>query len=99
MVETTYILRLSLVNIMRSSSKIKIDPSQHELVPKHEVLSIEEAYKILKELGIKPEQLPWIRASDPIAKLVGAKPGDIIKITRKSSLSGEVVVYRYVISG
>ncbi|BFH73310.1 DNA-directed RNA polymerase subunit H [Sulfurisphaera javensis] len=84
---------------MRSSSKVKIDPSKYELVPKHEVLSVEEAYKVLKELGIRPEQLPWIRASDPIAKMIGAKPGDIIKITRKSPLSGEAVVYRYVISG
>lgn len=84
---------------MRSSSKIKFDPTKYELVPKHEVLSIDEAYKVLKELGIKPDQLPWIRASDPIARLVGAKPGDIIKITRKSQFSKEVVVYRYVISG
>mgnify|MGYP001772634490 FL=1 len=84
---------------MRSQSKIKIDPRQHELVPKHEVLSIEEAYKVLKELGVSPEQLPWIRASDPIARAINAKPGDIIKITRKSSLSGEVITYRYVISG
>lgn len=84
---------------MRSSSKIKIDPSKYELVPKHEVLSIDEAYKMLKELGIRPEQLPWIRASDPIARSIGAKPGDIIKITRKSALSGEVTIYRYVISG
>lgn len=84
---------------MRSQSKIKIDPSKHELVPKHEVLSIEEAYELLKGLGIRPERLPWIRASDPIAKMINAKPGDIIKITRKSALSGEIVTYRYVISG
>jgi len=84
---------------MRSQSKIKIDPSQHELVPKHEVLSVEEAYTMLKGLGIRPEHLPWIRASDPIARTINAKPGDIIKITRKSPLSGDVVTYRYVISG
>ncbi|WP_338599923.1 DNA-directed RNA polymerase subunit H [Sulfolobus tengchongensis] len=84
---------------MRGSSNKKIDPRIHYLVPKHEVLSIEEAYKILKELGIKPEQLPWIRASDPVVKIIGAKPGDIIRIVRKSSLYGEVVSYRYVISG
>ena len=84
---------------MHSQSKIKIDPTKHELVPQHEVLSVEEAYKVLKELGVRPEQLPWIRASDPIARAINAKPGDIIKITRKSSISGEVVTYRYVISG
>lgn len=83
---------------MRSSSK-KIDPTVHYLVPKHEVLSIEEAYKVIKVLGVTPEQLPWIKASDPVAKAIGAKPGDIIKVTRKSPLVGEIVSYRYVISG
>ncbi|AAK40569.1 DNA-directed RNA polymerase subunit H [Saccharolobus solfataricus] len=84
---------------MRGSSNKKIDPRIHYLVPKHEVLNIDEAYKILKELGIRPEQLPWIRASDPVARSINAKPGDIIRIIRKSQLYGEVVSYRYVISG
>ncbi|MEM3949934.1 DNA-directed RNA polymerase subunit H [Saccharolobus sp.] len=84
---------------MRGSSSKKIDPRIHYLVPVHEVLSIDEAYKILKELGIRPEQLPWIRASDPVARSINAKPGDIIRIIRKSQLYGEVVSYRYVISG
>ncbi|ARM75839.1 DNA-directed RNA polymerase subunit H [Acidianus manzaensis] len=83
---------------MRSSSK-KIDPTIHYLVPKHEVLPIEEAYRILKTLGVSPEQLPWIKASDPVIKAIGAKPGDIIKISRKSSTVGETIIYRYVISG
>ncbi|EHP69536.1 MAG: DNA-directed RNA polymerase subunit H [Metallosphaera yellowstonensis] len=83
---------------MRSTSK-KVDPRDHVLVPKHEVLPVEEAYKILKELGVGPEQLPWLKASDPVAKVIGAKPGDIVKITRHSPVVGELVVYRYVVSG
>jgi len=69
----------------------------HELVPKHEVLPPDEATKVLKELGVKPEQLPWIRATDPVARAIGAKPGDIIKIYRKSPTSGETIAYRYVV--
>jgi DNA-directed RNA polymerase subunit H len=72
---------------------------KHELVPKHEVVPIEEAVKILKELGVRPEQLPWIKASDPAARAIGAKPGDIVRIVRKSETAGEIVVYRYVIAG
>jgi DNA-directed RNA polymerase subunit H len=72
---------------------------EHELVPKHEVLSIEEGVRILKEYGVKPEQLPWLRASDPVAKAIGAKPGDIVRIIRKSPTGGEIVVYRYVVPG
>ncbi|EWG07208.1 MAG: DNA-directed RNA polymerase subunit H [Candidatus Aramenus sulfurataquae] len=83
---------------MRSASK-KLDPTIHDLVPKHEVLSVEEAYTVLKQLGIGPEQLPWLKATDPVARAIGAKPGDIVKITRKSRTGGEIVTYRYVISG
>ena len=78
--------------------KRKIDIFSHELVPKHILLSKEEAEKLLNELNIYPEQLPWIKKSDPAAVAIGAKPGDIIKIVRKSSTAGEVVIYRYVIS-
>jgi len=72
---------------------------QHELVPKHEVVPVEEAAEILRKLGVKPEQLPWIRASDPVARAIGAKPGDIVKIVRRSPTAGEIVVYRYVVPG
>jgi len=79
--------------------KKKLSILEHELVPKHEILSIEEVVKLLKELGIRPEQLPWIRASDPVARELGAKPGDIIRIIRKSQTAGESIAYRFVISG
>jgi len=72
---------------------------EHELVPKHEVLPPEEASKVLKKLGVSPDKLPWIRASDPIARAIGAKPGDIVKIIRKSPTAGKIVVYRYVVPG
>ncbi len=70
---------------------------EHELVPKHEVLSPEEALKVLKELGVQPWQLPWISANDPVVKAIGAKPGDIIRIIRKSPTAGVSVAYRYVV--
>ncbi len=77
----------------------KINILEHVLVPKHEVLDYKEALEVLKKLGIKPEQLPWIRASDPVVRLIGAKPGDIIRIIRKSPTAGEAVAYRYVVPG
>ncbi|RLF09447.1 MAG: DNA-directed RNA polymerase subunit H [Thermoprotei archaeon] len=75
----------------------KLDILNHELVPKHEVLSPEEKRRVLKELGVKPEMLPWIRSSDPIARIIGAKPGDIVKITRRSRTAGVFVAYRFVV--
>ncbi|MCC6042731.1 MAG: DNA-directed RNA polymerase subunit H [Candidatus Verstraetearchaeota archaeon] len=77
--------------------KKKFTILDHELVPKHILLSKEERRQLLEQLKIRPEQLPWIRASDPVAKLIGAKPGDIVKIIRKSPTAGETVAYRFVV--
>ncbi|RLI86520.1 MAG: DNA-directed RNA polymerase subunit H [Archaeoglobales archaeon] len=70
---------------------------EHILVPKHEVLSEEEKKEVLRILNIKPEQLPKIRVDDPIAKEIGAKVGDIVRIVRESPTAGKVVAYRYVV--
>ncbi|MEM2025297.1 MAG: DNA-directed RNA polymerase subunit H [Desulfurococcaceae archaeon] len=75
------------------------DPNilEHELVPKHEVVPPEEAIQLLKRLGIEPWQLPWISADDPVIKAIGAKPGDIIRIIRKSATAGVFIAYRYIV--
>ncbi len=72
---------------------------KHELVPEHRVLSPEEAKEVLKRYRVKPYQLPWIRASDPAVIAIGARPGDIIEIKRKSETAGEAIFYRYVVEG
>jgi len=76
---------------------MKIRLQDHILVPKHEVLSKKEAEELLRLLGIKPEQLPKIRADDPIVKEIGAKVGDIVRIVRNSPTAGVSIAYRYVI--
>jgi len=72
---------------------------KHELVPKHEILSPEEAKDLLRKYRVKPYQLPRIRASDIAVIAIGAKAGDILKITRKSLTAGKHVSYRYVALG
>jgi DNA-directed RNA polymerase subunit H len=72
---------------------------KHYLVPKHEVLSPEERKEVLEKYRVEPYKLPHIKTSDPIVRVIGAKPGDIIKITRRSPTAGEYVYYRYVVEG
>ncbi|MEM0214816.1 MAG: DNA-directed RNA polymerase subunit H [Archaeoglobaceae archaeon] len=76
---------------------MKVSLQDHVLVPKHEILEESEAEELLKLLGVSKEQLPKIKATDPIVKEIGAKPGDIIKITRKSHTAGFSIFYRLVI--
>ena len=71
----------------------------HEMVPKHEVLTPKEKKEVLETLGVSKEQLPLIRESDPVAKEMEVKPGDVIRIVRKSQTAGQTVYYRYVVRG
>jgi DNA-directed RNA polymerase subunit H len=77
--------------------KMKVKLQDHILVPKHEVLSKEEAEELLKTLNIQKEQLPKIKVDDPIAKEIGAKIGDIVRIARDSPTAGKSIAYRLVI--
>jgi len=70
---------------------------KHDLVPHHSILSKKEAKKILEAYNIKKDQLPKILVTDPVARAIGARVGDIIKIIRKSPTAGESVAYRLVI--
>uniref|UniRef100_A0A7C3ZEN4 DNA-directed RNA polymerase subunit H n=1 Tax=Archaeoglobus fulgidus TaxID=2234 RepID=A0A7C3ZEN4_ARCFL len=67
------------------------------LVPKHEVLSKEEAEELFKKYLELEKSSFQIKAEDPIVKEIGAKPGDIIRIIRKSLTAGESVFYRLVV--
>lgn len=77
--------------------KKKFDVLEHELVPKHEILSEEEKEEVLNKYEIKASQLPQIKSDDPAAKAIGAEPGDVLKITRKSLTAGKAIAYRYVV--
>jgi DNA-directed RNA polymerase I, II, and III subunit RPABC1 len=70
---------------------------EHVLVPKHELLSEEEANEVLEQYNISKYQLPAIKSADPAAKAIGAKPGRIVKIYRESPTAGLHVVYRIVV--
>ncbi|MEM3123937.1 MAG: DNA-directed RNA polymerase subunit H [Nitrososphaerota archaeon] len=72
------------------------DIAEHSLVPKHELLSNEEAEELLKRLDVTRQQLPYILSTDPMVKKLGAKVGDIIRIKRVSETAGEAVYYRVV---
>jgi len=41
--------------------------------------------------------MPFILVTDPISKEIGAKPGDLVKVSRRSETAGSSVYYRYVV--
>lgn len=73
------------------------DLFEHKLVPKHEILTEEERERLLVNYRVHAYQLPQISSLDPCVKAIGAKPGDILRVIRKSSTAGEHISYRYVV--
>jgi DNA-directed RNA polymerase I, II, and III subunit RPABC1 len=57
----------------------------------------EEKEMVLKKYRAKEHQLPKILRSDPMAKYLGARRGNLVKIIRDSVTAGEYIVYRLVI--
>ena len=75
----------------------KFNVLEHELVPDHILLTEEETDELLKKYNITRGQLPKVKSSDVVVKQIGAKPGDVLKIIRKSLTAGKAVAYRLVI--
>ncbi|TGC11345.1 DNA-directed RNA polymerase subunit H [Methanolobus halotolerans] len=70
----------------------------HELIPKHEIMSEEELKAVLKIYNIGKEQLPKVKVEDPVVQEIGAQVGEVVRITRKSQTAGEAFYYRLVIA-
>lgn len=73
------------------------DVFEHSLVPLHEIVSEEERTELTKRFHAEAFQFPWIKRTDPIAIILGARPGDVLKISQKSQTAGEYNTYRYVV--
>jgi DNA-directed RNA polymerase subunit H len=87
------------------SLKVELIPStlpvfdifEHVMVPKAEIVSEEEKEKLVEAYHAQLYQFPWIKADDPVAIILGAEPGDVIRITADSETAGVAESYRYVV--
>ena len=81
---------------INSLARLQYNALEHTLVPKHIVLSDKEAEDIKKQYYIrKNSQLPAISRFDPIAIVIGLRPGQICKIIRPNRVSITSVSYRF----
>ncbi len=70
----------------------------HQLIPKHEIMSEDELKSVLKKYSIDKEKLPKIKIVDPVIQEIGAQTGDVVRISRNSQTAGEAFYYRLVIA-
>jgi DNA-directed RNA polymerase subunit H (RpoH/RPB5) len=81
---------------MAAQTEAKVEITTHVLVPKHILLSEDEANQVLHQLNISILQLPVVTSTDPMAKAIGAKAGNVIKIER-IGVTGKSIYYRRVV--
>ena len=74
--------------------KFKVD--KHILTPKHVKVGDRERSQLLEKYSVTPKELPKILKTDSAIKELDPKPGDVIKIIRKSPTAGESLFYRVV---
>lgn len=76
--------------------ELMINVTNHELVPKHAVLTEEEKQTLLTRYGLKESELGQIQRGDPVARYFGLNKGQVFKIVRSSQTAGRYVSYRIV---
>lgn len=71
----------------------------HCLVPPHRLMDDREADAKLSELGVRRDQLPRLRKSDPVARFYNFPEGAMIEIHRCNGLQQRSLFYRLVSAG
>ncbi len=75
---------------------------EHKMVPEHRLLTPEEGDRTLQALRITRDQLPKIRKTDPVIRVLEKVHGDIregsiIRVARLTQTAGVSEAYRLVI--
>lgn len=75
--------------------ELRYNPARHILVPKHEKITDDDVKGLLEKHMLKsPFQLPHISKSDIMARYLGLRHGDVVRITRINDTSGSYFYYR-----
>jgi Flp pilus assembly protein CpaB len=81
----------------------KLDPrdvaieDKVKLVAEHEIMGKEDVDKLLGQFKCTKDMLPKMFDTDPTVLAIKAKPGDVIRIKRKSPTACESMYYRVVV--
>lgn len=81
--------------IIQSIRRLQYNILEHSLVPSHRVLTDTEVEDIRKRYNIKDDtQFPDISRFDPVAQVIGIRPGQVCEIIRSSKTAINSKYYR-----
>ena len=81
--------------VIESIKRLQFNILNHTLVPAHRVLVESEVKEIMKRYNITDKvQFPDISRFDPVARIIGLRPGQVCNIIRGSKTAIEANYYR-----
>jgi DNA-directed RNA polymerase subunit H (RpoH/RPB5) len=84
--------------VVESIKRLQFNILNHSLVPSHRVMFPSEVKEIMKKYNITDTvQFPDISRFDPVARVIGLRPGQVCHIIRPSKTSIEANYYRICI--
>ena len=87
-----------LLIIIQCIKRLQFNILEHTLVPSHRVLTTEEVNNIKTKYNIMDDkQFPDISRFDPVAQVIGIRPGQVCEIIRNSKTAIKSYYYRICI--
>ena len=84
--------------IIQPLQRLQFNILEHVYVPPHQVLSEEEKINVKNRYNIMNDaEFPELSRFDPVAQVIGIRPGQVCKITRISKTAIEAPYYRICI--
>ena len=81
--------------IIQSIKRLQFNLLEHSLVPPHRILTNDEKVAIQQKYNImNDEQFPDISRFDPVAHVIGIRPGEVCEIIRPSKTAIQTNYYR-----
>jgi DNA-directed RNA polymerase subunit H len=84
--------------VIENIKRLQFNILDHELVPEHTILPESEVVNIMKKYNITDKiQFPDISRFDPVARVIGIRPGQLCHIVRPSKTAIKADYYRICI--
>jgi len=84
--------------VIENIKRLQYNILKHSLVPEHTIISDKEVEEVMKKYNIKNKtEFPDISRFDPVARVIGLRPGNVCKIIRPSKTAITTEYYRVCI--